>query len=402
MTVVIPEAEDPQVSVVMVTHAAWELTERALSALAATAAGRFELIVVDNASQDLTRVRLGELRGAKVILNETNRGFGPGTNQGAGLARAPYLLLLNTDALVHPGWLDPLLDAIGMEWVGAAVPRYLHPDGSLQEAGAVLARDGTVAIYGDGEHPGRLQFRFRRVLDYGSAVCMLVRRSAFEAISGFDKAFVPAYYEDVDLCMRLAASGFCIMYEPRSTVTHVRYGSGGDRDAAMLSERNRTVFLNRWRSRLDGRPLTLSRLTQRAVLGARDALATPRVLIYAAASDGDASRVADAILMSWPKARVTWVIDRPPGDHIGADRWLNKGVELLDPADEPCWAENRLLHYDLVGIDEDLNSGAREVLANSQPQARFMLLSTMCADNGRLPSSTVSDLAASGIAPPDP
>jgi GT2 family glycosyltransferase len=401
MTLVLPEVGNPEVSVVMVTHGSWQLVEQALLALTETAAGRFELIVVDNASLDETPVRLGQLRGANVIFNETNRGFGPANNQGAELARAPYLLLLNSDAFVRPGWLEPLLEAIRHESVGAAVPRCLHPDGSLQDAGALLARDGTVAIYGDGEDPGRLQFRFRRVLDYGSAVCMLVRRSAFEAISGFDEAFVPAYYEDVDLCMRLAAGGFCTLYEPRSTVTHIRYGSGGDEDAVVLSERNRTVFLDRWRSRLDGRPLTLSRPTQRAVLGARDALATPRVLICASASDDAAGRWADAILMSWPRARVTWVIDRSPGDHADADRWLNKGVELLDPAEEPCWAENRLLHYDLVGIDEDLASGAREVLAKSQPQARFVLLSTLCPDNGRLPSSMVSDLAASGIAPPD-
>ena len=400
MTLVLPAIADPELSVVMVTHGAWELTERALSALTETAAGRFELIVVDNASPDETRLRLGGVRGATVILNESNRGFGPATNQGADLARAPYLLLLNSDAFVHPGWLEPLLEVLRDESVAAAVPRYLHPNGTLQDAGAVLAADGTIAVYGDGENPKRLQFRFRRVVEYGSAACMLIRTSAFAAAGGFDPAFVPAYYEDVDLCMRLADIGLSIAYEPRSTVTHVRYGSGGNENAAKLSERNRAVFLDRWGSRLDGRPRTLRHPTPQTMLGARDAVATPRVLIAASASDATTGRVAGAVLQTWQRSRVTWVIDRPATDFVDANHWLSNGIELLDPADEPSWPGNRLLHYDVVVVGDELDPQTQNVLAGSQPQARFTRLSDLAPENGGLASSTVADLAASGIAPP--
>jgi GT2 family glycosyltransferase len=237
---------------------------------------------------------------AQVIFNEDNRGLGPVVNQGAGHARGEHLLLLNTDAFVRPGWLEPLLEALAQDAVGAAVPRYLHPDGSLQEAGVLLAQDGTVLIYGDADDPARLCYRFRRIVDFGSAACMLIRRDIFEALGGFDERYAPAYYEDVDLCLRLAQRRLTVVYEPRSTVTHVRYGSGGLEKVADLSERNRRLFVERWAPQLIGRPLTFLSASESSAIAARDAMATPRVLICAPAGHPGAERLAH---FSWGAGR---------------------------------------------------------------------------------------------------
>jgi O-antigen biosynthesis protein len=150
------------------------------------------VIVVDNACKDQTRAQLTRLPNVRVILNDENRGFGPATNQGAEQARGDYLPLLNTDAFVHQEWLEPLLEALAQPSVGAAVPRYLHADGSLQEAVVLLAQDGHMNFYGDGDDPDKSCYRFRRRIDFGSAACMLTRRATFAALQGFDNLFAPA------------------------------------------------------------------------------------------------------------------------------------------------------------------------------------------------------------------
>jgi GT2 family glycosyltransferase len=235
MSLVAPDSGRPELSVVMVAHGAWALTQRALAALAAHTEPPFEVIIVDNASPDETPARLSELSHLRVILNSENRGFGPATNQGAEHARGERLLLLNTDTFVRPGWLEPLLATLDETTVGAVVPRYLYPDGRLQEAGVLLAQDGTVHVYGDRDDPHRLCYCFRRAVDSGSAACMLLRRTTFDALGGFDERYAPAYYEDADFCLRLAQQGLAVVYEPRSTVTHVRYGSGRQDTAFELS-----------------------------------------------------------------------------------------------------------------------------------------------------------------------
>jgi GT2 family glycosyltransferase len=341
MTLVPPDSGEPELSVVMVVHGAWALAERAFAALAANTDHRFELIVVDNRSDARTRRRLSGLSDTRVIFNEENRGFGPATNQGAEKARGEYLLLLNSDLFVHPGWLEPLLEALQQDAIGAAVPRFLNPDGSLQDAGALLAQDGTVHVYGDGDDPDQLCYRFRRIVDLGSAACMLIRHSTFAALGGFDELFAPAYYEDADLCLRLAQHRLRVLYEPRSTVTHVRYGSGGIDNAVALSARHRRLFAERWGSHLMGRPWTFLTGSTQAVIAARDALASPRVLICAPTEHASAAQLARVLLEGWPCARVTWATGAPTADGLDISQWLRLGVEVVDRAD-PSWLDDRI------------------------------------------------------------
>lgn len=398
MTLVPPGSGDPELSVVMVTYGAWALAERAVAALVANTDRPYELIVVDNRSDDETRRRLSELGNARVIFNEENRGFGPATNQGAEKARGEYLLLLNTDAFVHPGWVEPLLEALQQEAIGAVVPRLVHTDGSLQDAGTLLAQDGTVHVYGDGDDPDRLCYRFRRIVDLGTAACMLIRRSTFAALGGFDDRFAPAYYEDADLCLRLAQHGLKVLYEPRSTVTHVRYGSGGLDDAAALSALHRRLFVARWGSRLIGRPWTFVSVTQQAVIMARDAPASPRVLVCAPAGDPGAARLTQVLLECWPFARVTWAISTRTADDRDTNPWLSIGVEVVNQAD-PSWLDERLFHDDLIVLGGKPDARLLSALDRTQPQAPQVNLSEL-DDLPEMRSPTLPLLVAAGIAPP--
>jgi len=200
----------------MVTRDAWGWIERSLSALAGCTPPVFEVIVVDNMSSPATVARLEhDVAGIRLLRNAHNEGFGPASNQGAAEARGELLALLNSDLEVHEGWLEPLLEVLDADPACAAVaPQVVNLDGSLQEAGALVARDGSTAkcVF----QPG-----FRRRIDYAGAECLLVRRAAFQAVGGFADVYAPAYYEDVELCFALAEAGLTVVYEPRS-VSHTR------------------------------------------------------------------------------------------------------------------------------------------------------------------------------------
>ncbi len=198
------------------------------------------------------------------------------------MARGRHLLLLNSDAWVRPGWLEPLLDARRRATPAcrAVAPKLLYPDGRLQEAGSIVWRDARVRQYGDGDVPNRPEYNFRRTVDYASAACLLVRRSAFISVGGFDPRFAPVYCEDVDLCLALGAGPGRVVYQPRSVVEHVRGASSTQwcRTASRI-ERNRRLLRARWRSVLDRRPPESWRVEPSAIVGGRDAITCERILV---------------------------------------------------------------------------------------------------------------------------
>ena len=188
--------------------------------------------------------------------------------------------------------------------------------------------------------PQRLCYRFPRSIDYGAAACLLLRRRVFAELGGFDSRYAPAYYEDADLGMRLAERGLRVMYEPRSTVTHVRYGSGGTDGAATLSERNRALFVERWAPTLKGRPWTFIGTSDQAVITARDALATPRILVLAEPGE-HGGEIVQALVAQWRWARVTWASDIHTDGHdpgLGAlwgRGWGGAGGRVADGSTVP-------------------------------------------------------------------
>jgi GT2 family glycosyltransferase len=374
-----PEVERPDVTVVMLTFNRWDLTRQALTLLAEATEPRYEVVIVDNASTDGTVDELGRVRGAKIVRNPRNLGFGPANNQGAAMARGRYLLLLNSDAWVRPGWLGPLVEIADADpSVAAVAPKLLYPDGRLQEAGSIVWRDGRVRNYGDGDRDGRPEYLFRRTVDYASAACVLVRRSAFVAVGGFDPRFAPVYYEDVDLCLALAAGGGRVVYQPRSVVEHVRGASSGAVQAAQV-ERNRRLLRARWRRVLDRRPPETWRLEPSGLLGGRDAMTCERVLMLTGPRPDrrgtpEQRRLHDLIsdaARRWPQAR--WTVASLDGEPVTrTDDLGDAGIEAVTAAPSwDAWLAGRRYHYGVVALSDSRwsegSKGAR--LVATQPQA---------------------------------
>lgn len=384
----LPRPERPQLSVLMVTFNAWEWTRRALEALVEHTEPCFEVIVADNASTDGTRAGLAELHGPTVLHNPVNRGFGPAVNQAALHARARHLLLLNTDALVGPGWLPPLRAVLDAEpQVAAVAPRLLHVDGSVQEAGSIVWGDGEVWPYGATRAPDRFEYRFRRDVDYASAACMLLRRSAFVDAGGFDPVYAPAYYEDVDLCLRLWDRGQRVVCQPSSEVTHAG-GASTDRSRVdALLRRNRPIFVRRWSHVLATRPPAPVHWEPQDVIAGRDLRCDERILVVGDFVPDDRLPRLRHLLLAltrlWPQARVTYLALDADGAESSPPPLLAAGVELALPGDAiHAWLSVRRHHYGVVVRTSFAATmpPVAESLETSQPRAHRVLLLDPCFD----------------------
>jgi O-antigen biosynthesis protein len=375
-----PEVPLPDVTVVMLTYNRWDLAKEALRLLSEVTEPRYEVVIVDNASTDGTLDELGHVEGARIVRNPRNLGFGPANNQGAAMARGRYLLLLNSDAWVRPGWLAPLIDVADADpSVAAVAPKLLYPDGRLQEAGSIVWRDGRVRQYGDGDRPNRPEYNFRRTVDYASAACLLVRRSAFVSVGGFDPRFAPVYYEDVDLCLALGAGFGRVVYQPRSVVEHVRGASSGGGPQSARVERNRRLLRARWQSVLDRRPPESWRVEPSAIAGGRDALTCERILVLAgprpeAAGTPEQRRLHALIheaARRWPEAR--WTVASLDGLPVAKpDDLSDAGIEAVTGA--PSWEQwltGRPYHYGVIAVaDQRWTAGELgDLMDATQPQA---------------------------------
>jgi O-antigen biosynthesis protein len=243
----------PAVSIIIPVFNKWAYTQRCLSSLAAKTTGNFEIIVVDDASTDITEEMLEKIKNIHVIRNKTNAGFVESCNLGASIAKGDNILFLNNDTEVTDNWLEPLLQEIQKVGVGAVGGKLIYPDGSLQEAGGIIWADATGWNYGKNEDPLRPEFNFIREVDYCSAAVLIVRKELFEKIGRFDEQFKPGYYEDVDLCFSLRSLGYKVNYRPDSVVIHYEGITSGTNPASGMKrsqEINRDKFLSKWKKEL--------------------------------------------------------------------------------------------------------------------------------------------------------
>ncbi len=225
----IPASESPRSSIVIPVWNNEGITRDCIGAIAAlTPAGTYEVIVVDNASDAPTQEMLAGIKGLRVVRNDTNIGFVGACNQGADAARGEFVVFLNNDTIVLPGWLEALVRTFERDpLVGAAGAKLIYPNERLQEAGGIIWSDGEGWNYGNKDDPNRPEYNFVREVDYCSGACLMLRRQVFRDMGGFDPRYAPAYYEDTDLAFRLREQGLRVMYQPASRVVHCEGATAG-------------------------------------------------------------------------------------------------------------------------------------------------------------------------------
>lgn len=251
---------EPAVSVVVCAHGHVQTTIACLEALRTTQrwnAVPFEVILVDDASTDGTTELCG-VPGLVYVRLDQNRGFLRAANAGLAAARGPHVLFLNNDTLPQGTWLDELVGTLERRpRAGVVGARLVYPDGRLQEAGGVVFRDGSGWNYGrlfDLDDP---RVTFERPVDYCSGAALLVRDRLIRELGGFDERYVPAYYEDTDLCFAARACGWEVWYQPDAIVVHlegVSHGRDPCHGVKASQVVNRERFASKWAAALATQP----------------------------------------------------------------------------------------------------------------------------------------------------
>ena len=212
----------------------------------------FELIIVENASPEASGALVrATTSGARFIANPHNLGFGPAVNQAARLARSHVLVFINPDLTFEPGWLQPLLDTLEADPCVAMVSALLrNSDGSIQDAGRTVDASGFTHADADAMQSITTAPTRPVTVQYASGACVAVRADDFARVGGFDEQFVPAYFEDVDLCLRLGTGNRYICVDPRSSVVHIGGVSTAQRSRQEMFDRNRRRFTAKWQAEL--------------------------------------------------------------------------------------------------------------------------------------------------------
>lgn len=247
-------AQSPTVSVVIVNWNGRRWLESCLPALAAQRYRHFEIIVVDNASEDDSVAWLAQnWPDVRVLIQPENTGFAAANNRGIEVATGDWIATLNNDTLVDANWLANLVAAAGEPQVGmvASLVVFWDDPGRVDAAGIEVDVAGMAWNRGHGRPVEEVLVEDEVFGPNASAA--LYRRQMLAEIGAFDEDFF-AYYEDVDLAWRARQAGWRCHYAPAAVVRHWHSATGGQfpRLKAYLVSRNKlwTIVKNYQRRQL--------------------------------------------------------------------------------------------------------------------------------------------------------
>ncbi len=252
--VVLPQVAAPLVSIIIPMYNEVEYTYNCIRSIYDhNDLQNYEIIVADDRSPESTDL-LKNIENLIVLRNEQNMGFLRNCNNAVQQARGEYIVLLNNDTQVQRDWLAELLYIFEHDdRAGLVGSKLVYPDGTLQEAGGIIWRDGSAANYGNTGNPGRPEYNYVKEVDYISGASIMMPKKLWNEIGGFDERYLPAYCEDSDLCFQVRAKGYKVVYAPCSVVVHfegVSHGTDLKEGVKKHQVANQKKLYERWKEEI--------------------------------------------------------------------------------------------------------------------------------------------------------
>ena len=260
----------PLVSVIIPTRDRVELLSRCVAGvLEHTDYSALEILIVDNDSvEPATKAYLAEIAGdprVRIVPAPGPFNYSKINNHAVTQTKGDILLFLNNDIeVLSPGWLSEMIAHVVRPQVGAVGARLLYEDGRVQHGGVILGVGGEPPVAGNlyagapGNDAGYYNhLNLSRNMSAVTAACLAMRKSVFLETGGFDEAHLTVAFNDVDLCLKVIALGYQIVWTPHAELSHLESASRGSDLEEKQQQRFQgeiTYMRRRWGEVLDNDP----------------------------------------------------------------------------------------------------------------------------------------------------
>ena len=251
-----PMVKKPKVSIIIPVYNQFDYTYNCLKSILEHTEGiEYEIIIADDVSSDETINIKHFVKNINVVRNKKNLGFLLNCNNAAKQAKGEYIFFLNNDTNVQKDWLSTLLETIEKDHtIGMVGSKLVYADGRQQEAGGIIWNDASGWNFGRLDDPEKPEYNYVKEVDYISGAAIMIRKELWEEIGGFDKRYVPAYYEDSDLAFEVRKHGYKVVLQPKSVVVHFEgISNGTDLGSGIKKYQvvNNEKFFEKWKDVLE-------------------------------------------------------------------------------------------------------------------------------------------------------
>jgi glycosyltransferase involved in cell wall biosynthesis len=250
--------EPPLASLIIPTRNALKLVRQCIESIVAkTTYPRYEIIVVDNGSDDPAALdyfkSISQRPNIRVLRDARDFNFSALNNAAVSAARGEVVALVNNDIeVISPEWLSEMVSLALQPGVGAVGARLWYPDKTLQHGGVVLCERNLAMHAHKGLPAGLNGYAGRAALIQSfsavTAACLVIRKATYLQVGGLDEADLQVAFNDVDFCLRLRQAGYRNVWTPYAELFHHESATRGDDVAAHHRERfNREIACMRGR-----------------------------------------------------------------------------------------------------------------------------------------------------------